>query len=61
MNVGEVAQESEEDGFDEVPIFGATGEEPGQPEIGAFDFVNVERGEITQARGGDVEAQTIRP
>ena len=27
LNAGEVAQESEEDGFDEVPIFGATGEE----------------------------------
>jgi len=40
LNVGEVAQESEEDGFDEVPIFGATGEEGSELEDAALKAVD---------------------
>ena len=52
-------QEIGEDGFEEMPIFGADSKKPLQPEIGAFEFVNIERGEITLAGGGNIEAEAM--
>ena len=46
LNVREVAQESEEDGFDEVPIFGTTGEEGSELEDAALKTINVDDGEV---------------
>ncbi len=51
-------EEKEEDGLKEIPIFGTSGEESSKPEVGAFDFVDVDGGEIPLAGSGDVEAQT---
>src|SRR6266446_8464577 len=58
LNGVEVAEKIEEDGFEEVPIFGSDGKKASEPEIGAFGFVNVEAGKIALATGGDIEAQT---
>ena len=49
LNVGEVAQESEEDGFDEVPIFGATGEEGSELEDAPLKAIDIDDAEITTA------------
>ena len=56
--VAEFAEEKEKGGFEEVPIFGAGGEERAQPEFGAFDLIDVYGGEITEAGGGDVETES---
>jgi len=57
LEVVEVLEEEEEDGFEEMPVFGASGEEGAEPEFGAFDFVEVKGGEVAGAGGGDVEAE----
>jgi hypothetical protein len=57
LNGAKIFQEIEEDGFEEVPIFGSDGKKASEPEIGAFGFVNVEAGEIALAGGGNVEAE----
>ena len=54
----ELGEKFEEDGLEEVPVFGATGEEGAEPEIVGVGFVNVDDGEVALAGGGDVEAQT---
>src|SRR5207245_10353484 len=43
------AQEIEEDGLEEMPIFGAAGEEGAEAEFIAFGFVNVNDGEVALA------------
>jgi len=48
----EFAKEMEEDGFEEIPIFGPGSEDGAEPEFGTFDFVNVESSEIALAGGG---------
>ena len=53
-------EEKEEDGLKEIPIFGTSGEESSKPEVGAFDFVDVDGGEIPLAGSGDVETETER-
>ena len=53
----EAGEEAEEDGFEEVPVFGAAGEEGAKPELGAEGLVEVEDGEVAVAGGGDVEAE----
>src|ERR1043165_2764167 len=58
LNRAEFAEEREEDGFKEIPIFGPAGEEAAQPKDGVFYLVNIDDGEIAGAAGGDVEAQT---
>jgi len=58
LKIADVAEEFEEDGFEEVPVFGATGEESAKPEVVGFDFVDVEDGEVALAGGCDVEAET---
>ena len=54
----ETLQETEEGGFEELPVIGAGGEESTEPEFGAFGFVDVEGGQVALAGGGDVEAKT---
>jgi hypothetical protein len=55
----EVFEEEKESGFEEMPIFGAGGEEGAEPKFGAFDLVEVEDGEVALAGGGDVEAENV--
>ena len=50
--------EKEEDGFEEVPVFGANSQECAEPKVGAFGFVDIESGEIPFTGGGDVETET---
>ena len=54
----QLAQESEKDGLQKVPILRATREQAAQPKLFALSFVDVNHGEIALAAGGDVEAQT---
>jgi hypothetical protein len=56
LNVFEVPKEEEEDGLEEIPIFGAAGKECGQPEALTLDLVDIDGGKVALARGGDVEA-----
>ena len=58
-DVIEFAEESVEDGFEEVPVVGATGEEGAKPELGAGGFVDVDGSEIALAAGGDIEAEAV--
>ena len=55
---GQMLHEKEEDGFDEVPVFGAESEERAEPEVGTFGFVDIEISEIAFTGGGDVVAET---
>ena len=56
-DAGDVLEEEEEDGFDEVPVFGAAGEESAEPEVVGAGFVDVKDGEVASAGSGDVEAK----
>jgi len=53
-------QKLEEDGLEEVPVFGAAGKESAEPEVVAFAFVNIDDGEVALAGGGDIEAKSVR-
>ena len=53
------AKEGGEDGFEEMPVVGAAGEEAAKPEVGVFEFVDVDGGEVAVTAGGDIEAQAI--
>jgi len=55
----EHAQEIEEDAGEEMPIFGATGEQGAQREFVAVGFVDINDGKITLTAGGDIEPETI--
>lgn len=46
LNRVDVAKEVEKNGFNEMPILGSYGKKSAQPEIRAFEFINVEGGEI---------------
>src|SRR6185369_9955861 len=59
MTGAEATHKGEKDGLDEVPIFGATGEESYEREILAFEPVDVDNGKIAATRSGDVETETI--
>src|SRR5258706_11152820 len=52
-------KEIEQDGFEEVPILGPNRKKGPQPELGPFEFVNVESCEVTLAGGGDIEPETM--
>src|SRR4051812_916568 len=54
-----MAQESEEDGFDEVPVFGATGKERRELKDVALEPVDIDDGEIAATRSCDIEAETV--
>ena len=53
------AQEAGQDGVEEIPVFGAAGEEGAEPEFGALALVDVDDGEVALAGGGDIEAKAI--
>jgi hypothetical protein len=55
----EFAKEMEEDGFEEIPIFGPGSEESAEPEFGTFDFINIESSKVALAGGGDVETEPM--
>ena len=55
---GKPFQEKEKNRFEEVPIFGASGEERAETENGRGDFVDVDDGEIAVAGCGDVETES---
>ena len=57
LNVAKLTHKCIKDGLDEIPIFGATGEESAEPKFCALGFVDIESSEISLARGGDVEAE----
>ena len=59
LDARQVLEEIEQNGFEEVPVFGATGEEGEEPEFGAYGFLDVEGGEVALAGGGDVEAEAV--
>ena len=54
-----VLKEIKKDGFEEVPIFGPNRKKGPQPQIGAFEFVNVKRGEVTLAGRCDIETKAM--
>jgi hypothetical protein len=56
VKFGEFLHEEEENGFEEVPIFGASGEESAKAENGGSDFVNVDDSEVAWP-----EAATSKP
>jgi hypothetical protein len=58
-DVLERAEEIKEHGFEELPVLGTTRKKSAQPEFGAFDFINVDNGEIARAAGGDIETEPI--
>jgi len=60
LNVSDHAKEIEEDCANEIPILGAAGKEAAEPEVVAFDFINIEDGKIALATGSDIEAHAIR-
>jgi len=54
-----LTEELEEDGLEEIPIFGAARKESAKPKVFALDLVNINDGEVALAAGGDIEAHAI--
>jgi hypothetical protein len=52
-----VLEKVEENGFEEMPIFGAAGKESLQGELISFGFVDVDRRQVALAAGGDIKAE----
>ena len=57
LDAGQALQEIEQDRFEKMPILCAAGKQAAQPEFVAARLINVDRGEIALARGGDVETE----
>src|SRR5436190_2817395 len=57
FNITQFGEEFEQDRPEEMPIFGAAGEERPQPKLGTLHFVNVDDGQVTLTTGGDIEAE----
>ena len=58
LDVAELLHEVEEDGFEEVPVFGAAGEEGAEPKaLAGGHLVDVDDGEVALAGGRDVETE----
>jgi hypothetical protein len=57
LDFGAVGEEVEEDGFEEMPIIGTSGEEGTEPKDGADGFSEIHGGEVALARSGDIEAE----
>jgi len=57
LDAGNVVEEVKEDGSDEVPVFGATGEECAEPEVVGAGFVDVKGCEVAGAGGGNIKSQ----
>ena len=58
LNRRKFAQECEQNGFEEIPIFRAAGEEGAKPKDGVSDLIYIYDSEIAGAAGGDIEAET---
>jgi len=58
LDRAKLAQEREENGLEELPVLGATGEKGAQPQVVAFFFIDVDRSQVALAAGGDIESQT---
>ena len=59
LEVGHVLEKEEENGFEEMPIFGAAGKESAQGELISFGFIDVNHRQVALAAGCDVEAQSV--
>src|SRR5262245_22081691 len=59
--MGKLAEKMEKTGFEEMPVFGATGEECTEPKVEIDGFIDVDDGEIALATGGDVKTETKLP
>ena len=59
-DVAKLTHKGVKNGLDEIPIFGATGEESAEPEFFAFALVDIDNGEVALAAGGDIETETER-
>ena len=57
FEVAKFFEEVEEDGLDEVPVFGAAGEECTEPEFVVVGFVDVDGSEVALAGGSDIETE----
>src|SRR5215470_2229902 len=57
LNVRNIVEEVEEDGSDEVPVFGATGEECAEPEVVAASIVDVEGCEVAGTGGSNIKTE----
>ncbi len=58
-NVAKLTHKGIKNGLDEIPIFGATGEESAEPELFAFALVDIDNGEVALAAGGDIETEPV--
>jgi hypothetical protein len=54
---GQTLEEEKENGFEELPIIGAGGEQGAQPELRTFGLIEVEDGEVALTAGGDIETE----
>ena len=59
LNARQFAEEEIEGDAEEIPVFGAAGEEGAEPEFVTLSFIDVNGGEIALAAGGDFEAEAI--
>lgn len=57
MEVFDVIEKRIKDGGNELPVFGAAGEESFEPKGFAFEFVDIDDGEIAATGRGDVETE----
>jgi hypothetical protein len=51
----QVTQEKEQARLQKVPVIGSAGKQGTQPELGAFDLINIDGGQVTLAGSGDVK------
>ena len=56
-DVAKLPHKGIKNGFDKIPIFGATGEESAEPELFAFALVDIDNGEVALAAGRDIETE----
>ena len=59
LNVTKLTHKCIKNGLDEIPIFGATGEESAEPELFAFALVDIDNSEVALAAGGDIETEPV--
>jgi hypothetical protein len=59
LEAGEMAEEKEESGAEEVPIVGTASEESLERKVIAFDLVDVNGCEVALAAGGDIETEAV--
>ncbi len=59
LDRAEVLEEIKQDGFEEVPVLRANGEQRAQPQLRPLDFIDVKDRQVPLAAGGNVKAQTM--